>query len=132
MQNTILAIILVLLGTLSASAQTSAPTQIVKKAIGDTVYFTWSYNVADEPLITHFSFRMIDDLTKTTIEVNQVARNLRATSLPASFTTNLTFMYYNIYAVKTINGGSDEVSLPSNTVATQRMGKPPKTLIITR
>jgi len=130
MKNAFLTITLALFVALNASAQTSAPTQTVKKAVGDTVNFTWDYNVADEPTITHFSFRMVDDLTKTSIEVKQVAKNLRSTSLAASYTTNLTFMYYNIYAVKTINGGSDEVSTPSNTVATQRTGKPPKTLII--
>lgn len=109
-------------------SQTSAPTQIVKKFVGETTMFTWDFDVSEEFLITHFSLRMIDDLTKTTVELKTVAKNLRGTSISSSFTPGMKFMYYNVVSVN--NAVSPvEVSQPSNTVATERVGKPPRNLL---
>jgi len=108
-----------------ASAQTSAPTQVVKKFIGEPTAFAWDYEVADEDITQHFSLRWTDDLTKTTIDLKTVAKNLRTTTISAAFTPAFKFTYYNVVAVGT---GTLGTSLPSNTVATERIGRPPRNL----
>src|SRR5262245_62496536 len=110
-------------------SQTSQPTQIVKKQVGENTTFLWDYLVTDEPLITNFSLGLVDDLTKTTIEIRQIPANLRTVSLPASYNGTFKFMYYNVRAVKqNPDPVPDEVSAPSNTVATERVGRPPTNL----
>jgi len=122
-------IMLLLLLSAHAYAQTSAPTQVVKKFNGESTTFQWEYDIVDEALVTHFSLRQVDDLTKTTIELKTVPITLRTTSISASFTPSLKFTYYNIYAVKVVSSTVKEDSLPSNTVATERIGRPPRNLI---
>ena len=110
-------------------AQTSAPTQTVKKFVGETTTFDWLYEVADEPAATHFSLRWVDDLTKTTIELKTVPINLRTTTISAAFTPGFKFTYYNLFAVKVnVSPVPNEISVPSNTVATERTGRPPRSL----
>lgn len=113
---------------LVCQAQTSAPTQIVKKFNGETTTFTWEFDTTEEFLITHFSLRAVDDLTKTTVELKTIPKTLRGTAISASFTPNLKFMYYNVVAVNN-SVTPIQVSDPSNTVATERVGKPPKNLV---
>lgn len=115
--------------TTYARAQTSPPTQVVKKFAGESTTFTWEYDLADEPLVTHFSLRHVDDLTKTTIELKTVPITLRTTSISASFTPSMKFTYYNVYAVKVVSATVKEDGLPSNTVATERIGRPPRNLV---
>jgi hypothetical protein len=118
--------LLLILIPLTSLAQTSAPTMSVKKFVGETTTFTWDYDVADEDITGNFSLRWIDDLTKTTIELKTVPKNLRSTSISAAFTPGLKMTYYNIVAIGT--GTIPASSAPSNTVATERVGRPPRNL----
>jgi hypothetical protein len=106
-------------------AQTSSPTMIVKKFVGETTTFSWEYDVADEDITQEFRLRWTDDLTKTTIDLKAVPKNLRGTSISSSFTPGFKFTYYNVVAVGT---GTIGTSVPSNTVATERIGRPPRNL----
>jgi len=106
----------------------TAPTQIVKKFIGDTTTFAWEFDVADEATITHFSVKWVDDLTKTFIELKQVPKNLRGTVITAAFTPGFKFTYYAVTAVDARVPASVVESISSNTVATERLGKPPRNL----
>jgi len=118
-----------LIGGLASTAHCqTAPTQIVKKFIGDTTTFAWEFDVADEATITHFSVKWVDDLTKTFIELKQVAKNLRGTTTSAAFTPGFKFTYYVVTAVDARVTTSVVESSPSNTVATERVGKPPRNL----
>jgi len=125
MKNVLPILYLMLLMAGPMQAQTSAPTMTVKKFIGETTNFAWDYEVADEDITQQFSLRWTDDLTKTTIDLKTVAKNLRATSISSAFTPGFKFTYYNVVAVGTGTIGS---SLPSNTVATDRIGRPPRNL----
>jgi hypothetical protein len=120
-----------LVGGLASVAHCQAatpPTQIVKKFIGDTTTFAWEFDVADEATITHFSVKWVDDLTKTFIELKQVPKNLRGTSISAAFTAGFKFTYYAVTAVDARVPAVVVESSPSNTVATERLGKPPRNL----
>src|SRR5262245_3634340 len=118
----LLCALMLLAGTGFAQVLNSPPTQTVKVSSGDLVPFSWLYDVADEAFITHFSIRWVDDLTKQSVEVKTVAKSARATALPATFTSGVNMAYYAITAVESTTSSS----APSNTVATQRIGKPPR------
>lgn len=129
LKSLVISALLVLLFTTYAPAQTSAPTMTVKKQVGENVIFTWDYLVGDEPLVTEFQLRWCDNLTNTTIFLKSIPITARTTTISASFTGNLKFTYYNIVAVKKNTSPTlDEVSAPSNTVATERVGRPPTNL----
>ena len=98
-------------------------TQVVKKTVGAVTSVQWDYAVADEAVIMNFELRWVDDLTKTTIALKTVPKNERSTSFPAFFSAELKFTYLNVVAVD-----QDSVSAPSNTVAIQRVGRPPSNL----
>ena len=104
-------------------AQTTAPTQVVKKANGAPVSIQWDYPALEEVAITNFEVRWVDDLTKTTINLKSVPKTDRSTSLPAFYSTGFKFTYFNVVAVDLT-----EVSAPSNTVGIQRVGPPPSNL----
>ena len=121
-----LAFLLLFLISLSAPAfgQTSSPTQVAKKFNGEATAFSWDYDTAEESFATHFSLRWVDDLTKTTIELKKVPITARSTSVSASFTPGFKLTYYNLVAVR-VEVLVNVDSTPSNTVATERIGKPP-------
>jgi hypothetical protein len=122
-------IMLLLLLSARAHAQTSAPTMSVKRGVGDTTIFLWDFAVEDEVSVTEFILRWTDDLTKTTIALKSVAKNLRTTTISASFTPGFKFTYYNIVAVvKDATGVITWTSATSNTVSTERVGRPPTNL----
>jgi len=106
-------------------AQISPPTMTVKKVTGDVATFTWDYNPVDEAQITHFSLKWVDDLTKTFIELKTVPKTSRTTTINASFTPGFKFTYYAVTAVDARITTAVLESAPSNTVATERIGKPP-------
>lgn len=106
-------------------AQISPPTMTVKKFVGDSTTFAWDYDTADEATITHFSLKWVDDLTKTFIELKTVPKTARTTSISASFTPGFKFTYYAVTAVDARVTTAIIESTPSNTVATERIGKPP-------
>ena len=116
---------LLLLAGSSALAQISPPTMIVKKFVGDTTTFTWDYLIADEATMTHFSVKWVDSLTGTFIELKTVPKTARTTTTSASFTPGFKFTYYAVTAVDARVTTAVLESLPSNTVATERVGKPP-------
>jgi len=122
MKSVFLALAFLMLSSL-AHAQTSAPTQVIKKFSGETTTFNWDYDAAEESFATHFSLRWVDELTKTTVELKKVPITARSTSISASFTPGFKLTYYNIVAVRVETPGNVE-SVPSNTVATERIGKP--------
>jgi len=122
-------IMLLLLLTARAHAQTTAPTMTVKKFVGENTILAWLYEVVDEPMVTQFELRWTDDLTKTTILLKTVPINLRTTSISAAYTPGFKFTYYNLVAVKVnVAPIPNEVSAPSNTVAIERVGRPPRSL----
>lgn len=106
-------------------AQISSPTMTVKKFVGDSVTFQWDYDTADEATISHFSLKWVDDLTKTFIELKTVPKTSRTTNINASFTPGFKFTYYAVTAVDARVTTAVIESNPSNTVATERVGKPP-------
>lgn len=116
---------LLLLAGSSALAQISPPTMSVKKFVGDTTTFTWDYLIADEATMTHFSVKWVDSLTGTFIELKTVPKTARTTTTSASFTPGFKFTYYAVTAVDARVPATTIESLPSNTVATERIGKPP-------
>ena len=103
----------------------SPPTMTVKTFHGNTATFTWEYLVADEATMTHFSVKWVDSLTGTFIELKTVPKNLRTTSISASFTPGFKFTYYAVTSVDARVPATTIESLPSNTVALERVGKPP-------
>jgi len=111
-----------------AHCQAATPTQIVKKFTGETTTFAWDFDVADEASITHFSVKWVDDLTKTFIELKQVAKTLRGTTISAAFTPGFKFTYYIVTTVDNRVPAAIVESVPSNTVATERVGKPVRNL----
>ena len=121
-------IMVLLLLSIRAHAQTTAPTQVIKKFNGEQVTFIWEHDITDEALATHFSLRWVDDLTKTTIELRTVPISLRTTSISAACPPHFKFTYYNLYAVKVDPTTVSVDSLPTNTVATERIGRPPRNL----
>ena len=118
-------LLLLLFSAPALCAQISPPTMTAKKFVGDTTTFAWDYDVADEATITHFSLKWVDDLTKTFIELKTVPKTVRTTSISASFTPGLKFTYYAVTAVDARVTTAIIESNPSNTVATERVGKPP-------
>jgi len=125
MKRSLPVLLLITLFPLTLLAQTSPPTQSVKKFVGESTTFAWDYDVADEDITASFSLRWTDDLTKTTIDLKSVAKNLRTTSISAAFMPGFKFTYYNVVAVGT---GTIGTSVPSNTVSTERIGRPPRNL----
>jgi hypothetical protein len=118
-------IMLLLLLSAHAHAQTTAPTMTVKKFVGENTTFLWDYLVVDEPAYAEFQLRWTDDLTKTTIILKSIPINLRTTAISAAFTPGFKFTYYNVVAA---TPATSSVSAPSNTVATERVGRPPTNL----
>jgi hypothetical protein len=124
MKNLFLAVLLLLFSS-QAFAQTSPPTQVVKKFVGAPTVLKWDYDVAEETQITHFNLCWVDDLTKTTIVLKSVPKTDRTTTVAAFYSAGFSLTYFNMVAVKTMTAPApDEVSDPSNTVAIQRIGKP--------
>jgi hypothetical protein len=118
-----LALLFLFLFLTNSFGQTTAPTQVAKKAVGAPVSLTWDYPPLEEVTITNFEVRWVDDLTKTTINLKSVPKTDRSTSLPAFYTTGFKFTYFNVVAMD-----QAEVSAPSNTVGIQRVGPPPSNL----
>ena len=119
-----LLLLMALLGGI-AEAQISPPTQTVKTFHGNSVTFAWDYLVSDEATMTHFSLKWVDSLTGTFIELKTVPKTARTTSISASFTPGFKFTYYAVTAVDATVPATTIESLPSNTVALERIGKPP-------
>ena len=119
-----LLLLMALLGGI-AEAQISPPTQTVKIFHGNSVTFAWDYLVADEATMTHFSLKWVDTLTGTFIELKTVPKTARTTSISAAFTPGFKFTYYAVTAVDATVPATTIESLPSNTVALERIGKPP-------
>lgn len=129
LKHLVISAILALLFVTYAHAQTSAPTMTIKKFVGENTAFLWDYPVEDEISVTEFHLRWIDDLTKTTIFLKAVPKNLRTTTISAAFTPGFKFTYYNIVAVvKDAAGTITWTSATSNTVANERVGRPPTNL----
>ena len=121
--------VVLLLGFCSvSSAQISPPTMNLKVFQGSNVTFTWDYLVADEATMTHFSLKWVDSLTGTFVELKTVPKSARSTSISAAFTPGFKFTYYAVTAVDATVPASPLESLPSNTVSTERVGKPPTNL----
>jgi hypothetical protein len=125
MKRLLLGLALMLLLAEGGLAQISPPTMSVKKFVGDTTTFTWDYLIADEATMTHFSVKWVDSLTGTFIELKTVPKTARTTTTSASFTPGFKFTYYAVTAVDARVTTAVLESLPSNTVATERVGKPP-------
>lgn len=124
MKNLFLAVLLLLFSS-QAFAQTSPPTQVVKKFVGAVTVLKWDYDVAEETQITHFNLCWVDDLTKTTIVLKSVPKTDRTTTVAALYSAGFSLTYFNMVSVNTMTAPApDEVSDPSNTVAIQRIGKP--------
>jgi hypothetical protein len=125
MRRLLLTLSLLLAFSTVAESQISPPTQTVKTFHGNNVTFAWDYLVADEATMTHFSLKWVDSLTGTFIELKTVPKTARTTSISASFTPGFKFTYYAVTAVDSTVPVTVIESLPSNTVALERVGKPP-------
>jgi hypothetical protein len=107
------------------------PTMSVKKFSGDPVTFSWSYDVADEATISYFQLVATSDLfVPADPQVLTFAKTARTASIPAVFAVGSKFTYYALTAVDARDPAKILVSLPSNTVAAERVGKPPTNLVI--
>lgn len=113
-----------------ALAQATPPTQVVKTFDGETKALTWEYDVPDEATMTHFQLNWVDDLTKTFIRLQDFPKANRSGSVRASFTPGFRFTYYQLVAVDARVTTNVQTSGPSNTVAFERVGKPPRNLAI--
>lgn len=113
-----------------AHAQATSPTQIVKTFEGDTRALTWEYDIPEESQITHFQLNWVDDLTKTFIRLQDFPKATRSGSVRASFTPGFRFTYYQLVAVDARVTTNVLSSGPSNTIALERIGKPPRNLAI--
>ena len=128
LRQSILAFVLTLALSTVSLAQISPPTMNLKVFQGSNVTFTWDYLVADEATMTHFSLKWVDSLTGTFVELKTVPKSARSTSISAAFTPGFKFTYYAVTAVDATVPASPLESLPSNTVSTERIGKPPTNL----
>lgn len=112
-------------GAASSAQAITPPTMTVKVFQDSPAVFAWDYLVADEVTMTHFSIKWVDSLTGTFVELKTVPKTARTTSINASFTPGFKFTYYSVTAVDARVPATIIESLPSNTVALERVGKPP-------
>ena len=125
MKKLLLGLALTLLCAEAGLAQISPPTMTIKTFHGNTVTFNWDYLIADEATMTHFSLKWVDSLTGTFIELKTVPKTVRSTTAPANFVPGFKFTYYAVTAVDARVPATVIESNPSNTVAAERVGKPP-------